>query len=77
MRINAITSAYSDFKSVRIMSKSKENIKRPYLYNEILDITRKFKVPATFHNNKIEMPNPTLSVITKLNELGIEFQKIM
>lgn len=77
MKINAITPVYTDLKSVLIKSKSKENIQRPYLYNEILNITKKFHVPATFHNNKIELPAPTIAVIDKLNELGIKFEKIV
>jgi hypothetical protein len=77
MKINAITPVYTDLKSVLIKSKSKENIQRPYLYNEILNITKKFRVPATFHNNKIELPTPTIAVIDKLNELGIKFEKIV
>lgn len=77
MRTNAITPVYTGWKSANIFAESEKNIKRPYLYNEILDITKKFHVPATFHNNRIELPTPTVAVINKLKELKIQFEKIV
>lgn len=77
MRTNAITSVYTGWKSANIFAKSEKNMTRPYLYNEILDITKKFHVPATFHNDRIEFPTPTVAVINKLKELKIQFEKIV
>ena len=55
---------YSGLKAVRIMPKSKKNIVRPFIYNEVLDITKKLHVPATFHTKKIEN-KPRLSQIRR------------
>ena len=77
MRANAITSVYTGWKAARILPKAKKNIERPYLYNEILDITKKFRVPANFQTHKIELPSPTKAVIAKLKELGIKYEKIV
>ncbi len=77
MSISAIAPVYTNLKAVRILPKSKENIGRQYIYNEVLDITKKLHVPATFHTDKIELPTPTTAVISKLDELGISFDKIV
>ena len=77
MSVKAINPIYTGWKTAVILAKTGENVERPYLYNEILDITKKFKVPANFHVDKIELPTPTTDVIAKLNELGIKFDKIV
>jgi len=77
MSVEAIAPrVYSGLKAVTILPKSKENITRPFIYNEILDITKKLRVPATFHTAKIELPEPTLAVLEKLKELGISYSKV-
>jgi len=50
-----------------------ENKGRIYLYNEVNNITKEFKIPATFRTNNIELPSVTDNVINKLKELGIKF----
>lgn len=77
MRTNNITPiSFSGLKAIKIKPKYKENADRPYLYNEILDLTKKMKVPANFHTNKIEMPSPTQALLTKLKELGIFYSEV-
>ena len=56
---------------VRIMDS--ENTGHKYLYNEVLNMTREMKIPATFYSTKIELPSITKSVLARLNELGIKF----
>ena len=72
----AITPSFTGLKPIYILPKAKGNVNRPYLYNEVLDMSRKLKVPATFHNEKIILPEPTQAVITKLNELGISYKNV-
>lgn len=75
MKIPAITPIiYSGLKSATIYPK--ENVGRQFIYNEVLDITKKFHVPATFHTKKIELPNPTNAVLAKLKELGIFYNEV-
>lgn len=68
--------SFTGIKAIRIKPDYKKNINRPYLYNEILDITNKLKVPANFHSDKIEMPSPTKALLARLKELGIFYRKI-
>ena len=68
---------YTGLKAIVILPKSENNIGRKYIYNEALDITKKLRVPATFHTNKIEFPTPTQAVISKLDELGISFDRVV
>lgn len=78
MRTNTITPiTFTGIKAVRIFPYSKKNINRQFLYNEVLDITRKLKTPANFHTKKIELPSPTQAVIARLNELGISFSEVV
>jgi len=53
-----------------------DNPNHKYLYNEVNDITREFKIPANFHTYKIELPTVSKAIIDKLNELGIKFKNI-
>jgi hypothetical protein len=70
MKVHTITS--TNFGTgVRI--KGADNKSRLYLYNEVNDITKEFKIPATFHTGEIELPSVTKDVIKKLNDLGIKF----
>ena len=50
-----------------------ENKSHQFLYNEVNNITKEFKIPATFHTNMIELPSISEKIIKKLNELGIKF----
>lgn len=53
-----------------------ENKGNEYLYNHIQKMTNEYKIPATFHNNKIELPSISKIIVEKLNELGIKFRNI-
>ena len=70
MKIKSITP--TNFQAgVRILGA--ENKSHQYLYNEINNITKEYKIPATFHTNMIELPSISEQIIKKLNELGIKF----
>lgn len=49
---------------------------RPFLFNEVLDIVKKNKLPGTFAVKHIDLPNVPQKVIDKLVELKIGFEKI-
>ena len=71
-----IPKTYTNIKAIRISPKSKKNINKPFLYNEVLEITRCMGLPATFHTKKIELPSPTRELIAKLKELGISYRTV-
>lgn len=72
MRINKIES--TNFGAgVRI--RGIENKEHQFLYNEINNITKEFKIPATFRTQEIELPSINENVLSKLKELGIKFSK--
>ncbi len=74
MRTNNVTPVlFTGINPVVIKPKYKKNINKPYLYNDVLDITKDFRVGAVFHNNKIELPSPTKEIIEKLRSLGIAY----
>ena len=76
MKVPAIApTVYSNLKSITILPK--ENAGRTYIFNEVLDLTNKLHTPATFHNNKIEVPTPTKLFLSRLNELGINFNEVV
>jgi predicted metal-dependent TIM-barrel fold hydrolase len=50
-----------------------ENKGNQYLYNHVLKIARDYKIPATFHTDKIELPSVTKAILEKLNEFKINF----
>lgn len=70
MKIHSITST-NFYGGINI--KAAENKENQHLYNHILNITKEFKIPATFHTNEIELPSVSKAVIAKLKELGIKF----
>lgn len=73
MSINAIRpTSFAAIKPLTIAAKA--NAKDMYLYNEVADIVKELKVPATFHNYRIDISAPTREVISKLNELGILYK---
>ncbi len=51
---------------------AKENTHKQYLYNELMDICRKHKLPANFCIDKVEFPSISDSVIEKIKALGIK-----
>ncbi len=53
--------------------KAIDNKKHPYLYNEVLEIARIYKVPATFRSHEIELQTVSNEIYKKLNELKIRF----
>ena len=53
--------------------RSMDNKKHPYLYNEIILLTKEYKIPANFRTHEIELPSVSNSVLRKLNELKIKF----
>lgn len=73
MYINAINPVFSA-KIKPLVILAKENSKDKYLYNEVADIVKEFKVPALFHNYEIDISSPTKEVISKLNALGILYK---
>lgn len=70
MKIHSITSTNFNGGVQIIVAENKEN---KYLYNHILNMTKEFKIPATFHTDMIELPSISKSIIAKLNELKIKF----
>jgi len=70
MKVNAVTSI--NF-GAGIRINGADNKSHLYLYNEISNITKEFKIPATFRTKEIELPSITKSVIKRLNDLGIKF----
>ena len=70
MKINSIEP--TNFRAgVRI--KSAENRHRQYLYNDLIGITKEFRIPANFKTHEIELPSVSKSIIDKLKELNIKF----
>lgn len=70
MKIHSVTP--TSFQSgVRI--RGAENKAHKYLYNELLGITKEYRVPANFRTQEIELPNVSEAILKKLNELGIKF----
>lgn len=76
MKITNSPSAFCGNK-IKIASKAKENIKVPYLYNNVLDIVKECKVPAVFSNDNIEISSVTKDVVKQLKERGIKFDTIV
>ncbi len=78
--ITQIAPSFSGAKpySIRISRKQAGNNfeQRPYLYNEVLGLTQKHKLPGVFGTKHIDLPNVPKKVIDKLNELKISFEKI-
>ena len=78
--ITQISPAFSGAKpcSIRISRKQAGNSfeQRPYLYNEVLGLAQKHKLPGTFATKHIDLPNVPQKVIDKLNELKISFEKM-
>ena len=72
MQVNNISS--TNFQAgVRI--KSIENRHKNFLYNEVNDITKEYKIPANFRTHDIELPSVSKAILAKLNALGIKFSE--
>ena len=50
-----------------------ENQKHEYLYNEILNLTNKYKIPANFRTEDIDLPSVSTDILKTLNKLKIKF----
>lgn len=73
MKTNRISS--TNFQSgIKVNCKDNKNIK--YLYNEILGVTREYKIPANFQTPGITLPSVTKDVLKKLRELGIKYKEV-
>jgi hypothetical protein len=72
MRVNSIVP--TNFQA-GVKIRCVENKEHKYLYNEVNNITREFKIPATFKTHEIELPSVSEKIIAKLNELGIKFNQ--
>ena len=70
MKVNNVSS--TNFQA-GIKIRGTENKGQKYLYNELLKLTKDYKIPANFHTNEVEFPSVSKSIIAKLNELGIKF----
>ena len=73
MKVYGITSTNFNGGVKILAAENKEN---QYLYNHIQKMTNEYKIPATFHNNRIELPSISKIIIEKLKELGIKFSSI-
>lgn len=78
--IPAITPSFTGTK-VKILQEANKG--KTYLFNEVLDIVRKDKIPATFHNKGVDFdipsdaPNISNKLVSKLEEKGIKFQTVI
>ena len=53
-----------------------ENKHRQFLYNEVDAIRKEFKIPATYHTHKIELPSVSKEILKRLSDLKIKFSNI-
>ena len=53
--------------------KAIDNKKHPFLYNEVLKLSRIQGIPVNFRTHEIELPSVDLEIYKKLNELKIRF----
>ena len=71
MQINKINP--TNFRGkVKILAK--ENTHRKFLYNELMNISKKYELSATFSNDVVEFPNISNNVIAILNRIGIKIR---
>lgn len=47
--------------------------KREYLFNELLDLVNELKVPAVFSNEGVEFPRITFKLLDRLVELKMKW----
>lgn len=77
MKTPVITPNISAITRKHVMVKASENSQRPLLYNEVMDVVKTHKVPATVTNRGIELPSATGQMLDKLTELGIKFVNVI
>ena len=73
MKINSIDNVNFNAKIYIPREKNKENI---YLYNQVLDIINKYKLPGIWNNDGISIPSIKQKAIGELKELGIIFDRL-
>ena len=73
MKVNNITS--TNFGSGICISAAK-NRNNKYLYNQILAMTKEYKIPANFLTDKIQLPSVTNQILNDLKKLEINYQQI-
>lgn len=76
MYIMPLNTNFQGAGKVRIMRNSAHNKSRVYLYNELSDAVKKYKLPAEFGIEKVDVQYTNPKFIEKLRELGIEFNFI-
>ena len=59
--------------NIRILSKENKHI--PFLYNDLLKISRDNKLATNFRTTEIEFPNVSDSIVRKIKRLGIKIAK--
>ena len=74
MNINKIDNV--NFNS-KIFISSKQNKQNQYLYNQVLDILNKYKLPGSWNNEGFNIPSVCQKALSDFKELGIKFDKIV
>lgn len=70
MKVNNISP--TEFGAMARIKQSRNKSHR-YLYNEIIDLTNEYKIPATFKTGEIILPSVSVSIFRELNKLKIRF----
>ena len=70
MKTNAVTP--TNFQS-GVKIRAAENKSHKFLYNEVLELTRKQGLPANFRTHEIELPSVTIDIMKMINSLKIKF----
>lgn len=62
MKVNRVS-----FTGIKVYPKDNKDVK--YLYNELLDVVREQRLPATFRTDVVELPasNKVAEILKKLN----------
>ena len=74
MNVNKIDNV--NFNS-KIFISSKQNKQNQYLYNQVLDILNKYKLPGSWNNEGFSIPSVCQKALSDFKELGIKFDKIV
>lgn len=70
MKVNNIAS--TNF-GVNVRIKSADNKKHQFLYNEIEQLRKDYRIPVNFKTHEIELPSVSVNILKVLNELKIRF----
>lgn len=73
MKVNNISSTNGTNFKAGIRIRGKENQEHKYLYNEVNQLTKEFRIPANFKTHEIELPSVNLAVMNALDKLKIKF----